>query len=77
MGMQVVITSSSDVKLARAENLGSHGGIDYRSMPDWKKGDDGTYRGCGTYLSAPLFQAATSIRTQRGHGLSMLKVMFG
>jgi NADPH:quinone reductase-like Zn-dependent oxidoreductase len=37
MGMQVVITSSSDVKLARAKNLGANSGINYRTMPDWEK----------------------------------------
>jgi NADPH:quinone reductase-like Zn-dependent oxidoreductase len=37
MGVQVVITSSSDAKLARAKNLGANSGINYRSMPDWER----------------------------------------
>jgi NADPH:quinone reductase-like Zn-dependent oxidoreductase len=37
MGMQVVITSSSDEKLVRAKNLGANCGINYKSMPDWEK----------------------------------------
>src|ERR1700687_5681141 len=37
MGVQVVITSSSDEKLARAKNLGANNGINYKSTPDWEK----------------------------------------
>ena len=37
MGVQVVITSSSDEKLARAQNLGANRGINYKSTPDWEK----------------------------------------
>jgi len=37
MGVQVVITSSSDEKLARAKNLGADKGINYKSTPDWEK----------------------------------------
>ena len=37
MGLQVVITSSSDEKLARAKNLGANKGINYKSTPDWEK----------------------------------------
>jgi NADPH:quinone reductase-like Zn-dependent oxidoreductase len=37
MGLQVVITSSSDEKLARAKKLGANIGINYKSTPDWEK----------------------------------------
>jgi NADPH:quinone reductase-like Zn-dependent oxidoreductase len=37
MGVRVVITSSSDEKLARAKNLGANHGINYKSTPDWEK----------------------------------------
>ena len=37
MGVQVVITSSSDEKLARAKNFGANSGINYKSTPDWEK----------------------------------------
>jgi NADPH:quinone reductase-like Zn-dependent oxidoreductase len=37
MGVQVVITSSSDEKLARAKNLGANSGINYKSTPEWGK----------------------------------------
>jgi len=36
-GARVVITSSSDQKLARARELGAHGTINYKTTPDWDK----------------------------------------
>ncbi|WP_193161622.1 zinc-dependent alcohol dehydrogenase family protein [Microbulbifer hainanensis] len=36
-GMRVLITSSSDEKLARARELGAHGTINYRSTPEWQQ----------------------------------------
>ena len=35
LGATVIITSSSDEKLARARTLGADHGINYRSTPDW------------------------------------------
>ena len=37
MGVQVIITSSSDDKLARAKKLGAYHGINYKTTPDWEK----------------------------------------
>ena len=37
MGVRVIITSSSDDKLARAKQLGAEHGINYRTTPDWDK----------------------------------------
>ena len=37
MGLQVIITSSSDDKLARAKQLGADHGINYKTTPDWDK----------------------------------------
>jgi NADPH:quinone reductase-like Zn-dependent oxidoreductase len=37
MGIQTVITSSSDDKLARAKKLGASHGINYKTTPDWEK----------------------------------------
>ena len=34
-GARVIVTSSSDDKLARARALGADAGINYRSMPEW------------------------------------------
>jgi len=37
MGAQVVVTSSSDIKLARAATIGATNGVNYRTSPDWDK----------------------------------------
>jgi NADPH:quinone reductase-like Zn-dependent oxidoreductase len=37
MGMQSVITSSSDAKLAKAKALGANHAINYKTTPDWEK----------------------------------------
>jgi NADPH:quinone reductase-like Zn-dependent oxidoreductase len=37
LGMQAIITSSSDGKLARAKTLGAAHGINYKTTPDWEK----------------------------------------
>ena len=37
MGMETIITSSSDEKLARARELGADHTINYREVPDWEK----------------------------------------
>ena len=37
MGIRVIITSSSDDKLARAKQLGADHGINYKTTPDWDK----------------------------------------
>ena len=36
-GARVIITSSSDEKLARARQLGADGTINYRTTPDWER----------------------------------------
>jgi NADPH:quinone reductase-like Zn-dependent oxidoreductase len=36
-GARVIITSSSDEKLARAKTLGASDGINYRTTPDWDR----------------------------------------
>jgi NADPH:quinone reductase-like Zn-dependent oxidoreductase len=37
MGAQVIVTSSSDQKLARATQLGAVHGVNYKAIPDWEK----------------------------------------
>jgi NADPH:quinone reductase-like Zn-dependent oxidoreductase len=37
MGVQVIITSSTDDKLARAKKLGANHGINYKSSPNWER----------------------------------------
>lgn len=36
-GMRVIITSSSDEKLARAREMGAHATINYRTTPEWQR----------------------------------------
>ncbi|MBL8552449.1 MAG: NAD(P)-dependent alcohol dehydrogenase [Hyphomonadaceae bacterium] len=38
MGARVVVTSSSDEKIARAKAIGAFGGVNYRTRPDWADG---------------------------------------
>jgi NADPH:quinone reductase-like Zn-dependent oxidoreductase len=37
LGIQTIITSSSDAKLAKAKQLGASLGINYKTTPDWEK----------------------------------------
>jgi NADPH:quinone reductase-like Zn-dependent oxidoreductase len=37
MGMQAIVTSSSDDKLAKAKRLGANHTINYKTTPDWEK----------------------------------------
>lgn len=37
MGAQVIVTSSSEQKLARAKELGATHGVNYKTVPDWDK----------------------------------------
>ena len=36
-GARIILTSSSDAKLARAQAIAAHVGINYRSVPEWSK----------------------------------------
>jgi NADPH:quinone reductase-like Zn-dependent oxidoreductase len=37
LGARIIITSSSDEKLARAKAMGAHETINYKTFPDWQK----------------------------------------
>jgi NADPH:quinone reductase-like Zn-dependent oxidoreductase len=37
LGCEIIITSSSDEKLARAKAMGAHHGVNYASTPDWSR----------------------------------------
>jgi NADPH:quinone reductase-like Zn-dependent oxidoreductase len=37
MGARVIVTSSSDQKLARAKELGAAHGVNYKAVPEWEK----------------------------------------
>src|SRR5262249_14286996 len=47
MGIQAIITSSRDDKLARAKALGANHGINYKTTPDWEKAAVGFTGGRG------------------------------
>jgi NADPH:quinone reductase-like Zn-dependent oxidoreductase len=46
-GARVLVTSSSDEKLARAEALGAHATLNYRATPDWDRWAVETTGGAG------------------------------
>jgi len=63
MGIQVIITSSSDDKLARAEALGANHGINYKITPDWEKAAVGFTGGRGVDHVVEVGGAATLARS--------------
>jgi NADPH:quinone reductase-like Zn-dependent oxidoreductase len=63
MGIQVIITSSSDDKLARAKALGANHGINYKTTPDWEKAALGFTCGRGVDHVVEVGGAATLARS--------------
>ena len=63
MGIQVIITSSSDDKLARAKALGANHGINYKTTPDWEKAVLGLTGGRGVDHVVEVGGAATLARS--------------
>jgi NADPH:quinone reductase-like Zn-dependent oxidoreductase len=63
MGIQVIITSSSDDKLARAKALGANHGINYKTTPDWEKAALGLTSGRGVDHVVEVGGAATLARS--------------
>src|SRR5262249_28090434 len=63
MGIQVIITSSSDDKLARAKALGANHGINYKTTPDWEKAALGFTGGRGVDHIVEVGGAATLARS--------------
>ena len=45
-GARVIVTSSSDEKLARAKALGADGAINYKTTPDWDAGSTQAHQRC-------------------------------
>jgi len=71
LGARVIITSSSDAKLARAAVLGAHHCINYKSTPDWGKRAKQFTKGLGVDLVIEVGGALTlpeSIRAVRVGG---------
>src|SRR5438128_580663 len=46
-GARVIVTSSSDAKLARAKTLGADHGINYKTNPEWQKAARELTQGAG------------------------------
>jgi len=63
MGIQVIITSSSDDKLARAKALGANHSINYKTTPDWEKAALGLTAGRGVDHVVEVGGAATLARS--------------
>ena len=63
VGIQVIITSSSDDKLARAKALGANHGINYKTTPNWEKAALELTRGRGVDYVVEVGGAATLARS--------------
>src|SRR5664279_5102944 len=63
MGVQVIITSSSDGKLARAKRLGADHGINYKTTPDWDKAAIALTGGRGVDCVVEVGGAGTIVRS--------------
>lgn len=81
MGAEVIVTSSSDEKLARAMELGAIHGINYRREPKWGRAARELTAGRGVDLVVELGGAGTlerSIRALRPGGqISLIGVLAG
>jgi NADPH:quinone reductase-like Zn-dependent oxidoreductase len=70
LGCEIIITSSSDEKLARAKAMGAHHGINYVATPDWSREVRRITGGRGTDLvvevggAKTLLESLKSIRQQ-------------
>src|SRR5262245_65404731 len=63
MGIDAIITSSSDEKLARAKTLGAIHGINYVTTPDWEKAAQRLTGGRGVDHVVEVGGAATLARS--------------
>jgi len=63
MGVTVIITSSSDEKLARAKQLGADHGINYKTTPDWDKAAEEITGGRGVDCVIEVGGAGTIARS--------------
>jgi NADPH:quinone reductase-like Zn-dependent oxidoreductase len=64
-GARVIITSSSDDKLARAQDLGADVMINYRTTPDWEKTVWDATGGVGVDLTIEVGGAGTLAKSMR------------
>lgn len=80
-GARVIVTSSSDEKLARAADLGAHEGVNYKTNPDWDKQVRALTGGVGVDHVVELGGAGTLPRSLRavrpGGTVSLIGVLAG
>lgn len=80
-GARVIVTSSSDEKLARARALGAHEGINYQTHPDWEEQARALTNGRGVDHVVEVGGAGTlakSLRAARRNGtVSLIGVLSG
>jgi NADPH:quinone reductase-like Zn-dependent oxidoreductase len=80
MGAQVIVTSSSDQKLARAKQLGATHGVNYKAIPEWEKAvveltDGGVDHAVEVGGPGTLAQSLRAIRI--GGKISLIGVLAG
>jgi NADPH:quinone reductase-like Zn-dependent oxidoreductase len=80
-GARVIITSSSDEKLARARALGADEGINYKTTPDWEKRARELTGGTGVDHVVEVGGAGTMAKSLRavrvGGAVSVIGVLSG
>lgn len=81
LGARVLITSSSDEKLARALGMGADAGVNYRTNPDWDKWAREQTGGAGVDLVVEVGGAGTLERSAKavkgGGNISLIGVLAG
>jgi len=81
LGAEVIVTSSSDEKLARAKALGATHGINYKTTPDWAKAVRDLTGGRGADLIVEVGGAGTlaqSLKAVRPGGtVSVIGILAG
>ena len=81
LGARVLVTSSQDAKLARAQELGAHEGLNYVSTPDWDKAARALTGGVGVDHVVEVGGAGTLERSLRavrmGGTVSVIGVLSG
>jgi NADPH:quinone reductase-like Zn-dependent oxidoreductase len=79
LGARVIITSSSDQKLARAKQLGAAEGVNYKTTPDWPKAvmelTDGAGADCIIDTVSQLSKAIAAVKM--GGKVALVGLLFG
>ena len=76
-GARVILTSSSDAKLARAKELGASAGINYKTAPDWDKEVRKLTEGRGADLVVEVGGAGTFNRSLNSVRIGGMVTMIG